>query len=161
MPHRAIDTPLEQLPPLDEHSIEVDAPAEASWAAIFPTLSKALGRGFSRRLVQRLGSQQTEARGDLHHPGGMLPGFVVSRAVPPVMLALLGEHRFSKYAIVIRIDLLPGQRSRVRIETRAAFPGKAGSAYRAAVVGSRGHVIAVRSLLRTIRKRAERSAESG
>lgn len=161
MPHRAIDTPLERLPPVDEHSIEVDAPAEASWAAVFPTLQKAMDGRLSRALAHRLGAEQEESSGDLHHPGGVLPGFVVSRAVPPVMLALLGEHRFSKYALVVRIDLLPGQRSRVRIETRASFPGKRGSTYKAAVVGTRGHVVVVRSLLRAIRKRAERSAESG
>lgn len=161
MPHRAIDTPLERLPAVDEHSIEVDAPAEASWAALFPTLTKSMDGRLARSLAKRLGSEEEESNGDLHHPGGTLPGFVVSRAVPPVMLALLGEHRFSKYALVVRIDLLPGQRSRVRIETRAAFPGKKGTAYKAAVVGSRGHVVVVRSLLRAIRKRAERSAESG
>ena len=74
------------------------------------------------------------------------------------MLALAGEHRFAKYAVVFRIDLLPGQRSRVRLETRAQFtPGK-GRLYKAAVIGTHGHVLVVNRMLRSIKRRAERSA---
>lgn len=96
---------------------------------------------------------------DLHHPGGTLPGFVVARAVAPVMLALMGEHRFSQYAFVFRIDLLPGQRCRVRAETRAKFPGAKGRGYKFAVIGTRGHVVVVKSILRSLKKRAEKRAE--
>lgn len=161
MPHRSIDTPLEKLPSLDEYSIEVNAPAEASWAALFPTLTKATDGKVGRRLAERLQCEQTDSEGDLHHPGGTLPGFVVSRAVAPVMLALLGEHRFSSYALVVRIDLLPAQRSRVRIETRASFPGARGRIYRSLVIGTGGHRFAVHGMLRAIRKRAELSTEQG
>lgn len=155
---RAIDVPLEKLPPIDEHQVEVDAPAEAAWAALFPTLEHSFDTKFGRRYAERVGARETDAHGDLHHPGGTLPGFVVSRSIPPVMLALLGEHRYSKYAVVFRIDLLPGQRSRVRLETRAQFGGGRGRLFRAGVVGTRGHVLVVRRLLRSIKRRAERSA---
>src|SRR5687767_9605158 len=37
---RAIDMPLEALPSLDEHSVEIEAPAEAAWQALFPTLEE-------------------------------------------------------------------------------------------------------------------------
>jgi hypothetical protein len=157
--HRAIDTPLEHLPPIDEHAIEIDAPAESAWAALFPTLGRTLDGWLSRRVSGALGCRETEANGDLHHPGGTLPGFVVSRAVAPVMLALVGEHRFSRYAFVFRIDLLPGQRCRVRAETRAEFPGAKGTLYKAAVIGTQGHVVVVRSILRSLKKRAERRAD--
>ncbi len=100
----------------------------------------------------------TGAGGDLHHPGGTLPGFCVTRAIAPVMLALAGEHRFAKYAVVLRIDLLPGQRSCVKLETRAQFLGRRGSLYRAGVIGTRGHVLVVNRMLRAIKRRAERSA---
>jgi hypothetical protein len=43
----------------------------------------------------------------------------------------------------------------VRAETRAAFPGLQGRAYRALVIGTRGHVLAVRRLLRAVKARAE------
>lgn len=156
--HRALRTPLQELPSIDEHSIEIDAPAEAAWAALFPTLSRTLDNRTSRRVCRALDCRDQIAEGDLHHPGGTLPGFVVARAVAPVMLALMGEHRFSNYALVIRIDLLPGQRCRVRAETRAHFPGAKGRAYKLLVIGTRGHVLVVRRLLRSVRKRAEKRA---
>jgi len=154
---RSIDVPLEMLPPIDEHAIEIDAPAEATWAALFPTLEHSFDSRFGRRYSERVGAVDTDCHGDLHHPGGTVPGFVVSRSIAPVMLALLGEHDFSKYAVVFRIDLLPGQRSRVRLETRAQFSGTKGRLYRAGVIGTRGHVLFVRRILRSIKRRAERS----
>jgi hypothetical protein len=159
MTHRALETPLQDLPPIDEHSVEIDAPAEAAWAALFPTLSRALDGATKRRLARTLDCRDQIAEGDLHHPGGTLPGFVVARSVAPVMLALMGEHRFSQYAFVFRIDLLPGQRCRVRAETRAQVPGAQGRLYKFAVIGTRGHVIVVRSILRSLKKRAEKRAE--
>ena len=73
------------------------------------------------------------------------------------MLALAGRHRYSQYAVVFRIDLLPGQRSQIRIETRAEFLGRRGRLYRAGVIGTRGHVIFVNRMLRAIKRRAEQS----
>lgn len=155
---RTIDVALESLPPIDEHYIDVDAPAEVTYAALFPAIESAFGGKFAQSYCERVGALETETRGDLHHPGGTLPGFTVTRAIAPVMLAMTGEHRFAKYAIVFRIDLLPGQRSRLRLETRAEFvPGK-GRIYRAAVIGTRGHVLAARRMLSAIKKRAEHSA---
>lgn len=161
MQHRALETPLQEMPPLDEHSIEIDAPAEAAWAALFPTLGGALDSRVSRRMAGWLDCRDQVAEGDLRHPGGTLPGFVVARAVAPVMLALMGQHRFSSYALVFRIDLLPGQRSRVRAETRAVFPGVKGGAYKVGLIASRGHVLAVRRLLKATKKRAEQRAGGG
>jgi hypothetical protein len=156
---RTIDVPLEQLPPIDEHAIEVDAPAEAAWAALFPTLEHSFDTRGAHRYAERVGASVTAAKGDLHHPGGTLPGFTVIRAIEPVMLALAGRHRFAEYAIVFRIDLLPGQRSQVRLETRADFRGRKGRLYRAGVIGTRGHVILVNRMLRAIKRRAEGSID--
>ena len=156
---RTIDVPLEMLPPIDEHAIEVDAPAEATWAALFPTLEHAFNSRTAQRYAEHLETAVTAAEGDLHHPGGMLPGFTVIRAIEPVMLALAGRHRYSQYAVVFRIDLLPGQRSQVRLETRAEFLGRKGRLYRAGVIGTRGHVIFVNRMLRAIKRRAERSMD--
>jgi hypothetical protein len=153
-----IDVPLERLPPIDEHGIEIDAPAEAAWAALFPTLEHSFNGRFARRYAARVDASETEEHGDLHHPGGTLPGFTVTRAIAPVMLALAGKHRFAQYAVVFRIDLLPGQRSLVKLETRADFIGMRGRIYRMGVLGSRLHVIVVSRMLRSIRRRAERSA---
>jgi hypothetical protein len=152
---RTIDVPLEELPPIDEHAIEIEAPAEAAWDALFPTLERSFDSPKSRRYAERVGAAVTAARGDLHHPGGTLPGFTVIRAIEPVMLALAGRHRFSQYAVVFRIDLLTGQRSQVRLETRAEFFGRKGRLYRAGVIGTRGHVLLVNRMLRAIKRRAE------
>ncbi len=154
-PGQTIQVPLEQLPTIDEHAIEVDASAEASWNALFPILERSFGTRGARRYAERAGASVTAAEGDLHHPGGTLPGFTVIRAIEPVMLALAGRHRFAEYAIVFRIDLLPGQRSQVRLETRADFRGRKGRLYRAGVIGTRGHVILVNRMLRAIKRRAE------
>ncbi|HET6830375.1 MAG TPA: hypothetical protein VFH44_03395 [Solirubrobacterales bacterium] len=154
---RTIDVPLEQLPPIDEHAIEVDAPAEATWEALFPVIEHSFDSRGARRYAERVGAAVTVAKGDLHHPGGTLPGFTVIRAIEPVMLALAGRHRFAEYAVVFRIDLLRGQRSQVRLETRADFLGRRGRIYRAGVIGTRGHVILVNRMLRAIKRRAERT----
>ncbi|GIK78569.1 MAG: hypothetical protein EDQ89_12650 [Acidobacteria bacterium] len=154
-PGRTIQVPLEQLPAIDEHAIEVDATAEASWNALFPTLVRSFGSRGAHRYAEHVGASVTVAEGDLRHPGGTLPGFTVIRAIEPVMLALAGRHRFAEYAIVFRIDLLPGQRSQVRLETRADFRGRRGRLYRTGVIGTRGHVILVNRMLRAIKRRAE------
>jgi len=158
---RTVDVPLELLPPIDEHYVDVDAPAEATWAALFPTLERSFNGRFARRYARRVKAGETLARGDLHHPGGTLPGFCVTRAIAPVMLALAGSHRYAKYAVVFRIDLLPGQRSCVKIETRAQFLGRRGRLYRVGVIGTRLHVIFVNRMLRAIKRRAERSVAGG
>ena len=156
-----LDMPLEELPAIDEHSIEIDASAEAAWAALFPVLEATLCRPASRRIAAALGCAVTEASGDRRHPGGTVPGFTVSRAIAPVMLALVGRDRFASYALVFRIDLLPEHRCRVRAETRASFNGAGGRLYRAMVIGTRGHVLVVRSMLRAVRRRAERDQVPG
>lgn len=156
---RTIDMPLEELPPIDEHAIDVDAPAEAAWDALFPVLEQTLDNRRARRYAIRADAAVTVAHGDLRHPGGMLPGFTVIRAIDPVMLALAGRHRYAQYAMVFRIDLLPGQRSRVRLESRAQFLGRKGRLYRAGVIGTRGHVLFVNRMLRAVRRGAEQSSD--
>jgi hypothetical protein len=78
----------------------------------------------------------------------------VARSEAPVELALEGSHRFSRYALILRIDDLGG-RSRLRAETRAEFPGPHGRVYRALVIGTRGHVLMVRRILGAVKRRAE------
>jgi hypothetical protein len=58
---------------------------------------------------------------------------------------LRGRHRFSDYSLTFVVD---GER--VRALTHAAFPGVLGRLYRAAVIGSGGHRIVVKRLLRKI-----------
>jgi hypothetical protein len=71
------------------------------------------------------------------------------------LLVLAGKHRFSRYGIVFRVTPL-GSGSTLSAESRAEFPGLSGRAYQAMVIGTRGHVLATRGLLRTIARSARR-----
>ena len=88
---RTIDVPLEELPPIDEHAIEIEAPAEAAWDALFPILERSFDRPKARRYAERVGAAVTVAKGDLHHPGGTLPGFTVIRAIATGMATPRGR----------------------------------------------------------------------
>ncbi|MGZ5376255.1 MAG: YybH family protein [Solirubrobacterales bacterium] len=150
-----IDVPIDGLPPIDEHSVAIAADPGRTWEALIATLPRALGSRRGGLGASMLGSAYTEAKGEPSVIGSTLPGFVVSRSVRPATLALLGQHRFSRYALVFCIDDLGPGRSRLRAETRAEFPGATGRVYRGLVIGTRGHVLVVRRLLRAVRKRAE------
>ncbi len=72
------------------------------------------------------------------------------------MLSLAGRHRFSRYVLDFRVEPDGDGGSVVTAVTYADFPGPRGAVYRTLVVGSRGHVLAVRRMLTGIRRRAER-----
>ena len=153
---QAIDVPIEQLPYVDEHAIGVNATERETWEALLETLPRILDTGASRRIASLLGVEHREATGERGKIGSTLPGFVCSRAVEPSVLALLGAHRFSRYALVFRVERT-GAGARLRAETRAEFPGARGRVYRALVIGTRGHVLGVRRILGAVKRRAERS----
>jgi len=89
-----------------------------------------------------------------------MPGFHVAHAASPSELFLAGSHRFSRYALLFRIDVINTGSSRLRAETRAAFPGLSGAVYRALVIGTRAHVVALRRLLAGVKRTAESGARS-
>jgi len=89
--------------------------------------------------------------------GSTFPGFHVEAAERPRELALAGSHRFSNYALIFRLERLDATRTGLRAETRAIFPGLKGSAYKALVIGTRGHVLVTRRLLDAAKQRAERA----
>ena len=152
-----IEVPIDSLPQVDEHSVEVAASSDRTWEALVETLPRAFGTRISRRGAGLLGCAHRQADGEPSVIGSTLPGFIVARSVRPSTLALLGQHRFSRYALVFMIDELAPGRSRVRAETRAEFPGLTGRAYRALVIGTGGHVRAVRRILAAVSRRADRA----
>ena len=157
MPHRIIDVPLESLPFVDEHYIEIAASPDQVWEALVRGLG-GTGRGSVATSASRLlGCAQTEAAGEPGEIGSTVPGFVVTRAVKPAVLALMGEHRFSEYALIFRILEKPSGLVLLSAQTRAEFPRLRGRVYRSLVIGTRGHVVATKSILRSVRKRAERA----
>jgi Protein of unknown function (DUF2867) len=145
--------PTVDLPFVDEHAIEVAAPPERAWEAVRETVSRSSRS--AALLARLLGTADRRPQGDPTEPGATITGFRIGRVDAPVELVLEGEHRFSRYALIFHLEALPGGRSRVRAETRAAFPGLRGRAYRALVIGTRGHVLAVNRLLRAVKARAQ------
>lgn len=77
-------------------------------------------------------------------------GFVLDEAAAPERFALNGRHPFAIYRWVFALDDDGPQRTRVRALTSAAFPGLKGTLYRALVIGTGGHPVAVRMTLRRI-----------
>ncbi|MFB9904148.1 hypothetical protein [Allokutzneria oryzae] len=144
------------MPPLvDEHAITITAGTGTVWRA----LGEALDRTFSPMAVytRLIGCTDRTASGPRPPvEGSTFPGFRVTSAVPGTELVLQGRHRFSTYALTFRLDQLGPGRSRLRAESRAAFPGPLGRCYRFLVIGTGGHVLAVRRLLSRVAARAER-----
>ena len=104
-----------------------------------------------------LGCRETGQNGSIEEAGSTVVGFRVESAVAPSRLALAGQHRFSRYGLTFQLDPLGADRTRLWAITDAEFPGAVGSVYRGLVIGTRMHVVAVRSILAAVRKRAERS----
>jgi hypothetical protein len=121
---------MERLPYIDEHAISVRADADATWRGLLQVICR-----------------------DPQDPSTVPPGFRLDEATPPVRLALNGRHPFSVYRLVF--ELVPaldqsGARTELRALTWAAFPGIHGRIYRALVIGSGGHRVVVRRMLRRI-----------
>ena len=114
------------------------------------------GFSFGPTMARALGCIADSASGTPGRIGSTVPGFIVTRAVAPAVLALMGEHRFSRYALIFYAAETAAGPVRLSAETRAEFPGVKGRVYKTLVIGTRGHVIATRSILRNVRRRAER-----
>lgn len=147
-----------ELPYIDEHAIEVGASPERTWDAVGAVMGGGLPSPVVRAGARMLGCRDVAVRGDGLVAGSTFPGWRVAEVSRPELLVYEGRHRFSRYMLTYRIDPLGPCRSRVRAETRAAFPGPVGSAYRTIVIGTRMHVVALRRMLGSIRRRAEAGA---
>src|SRR5262245_33076466 len=135
---------MEPLPYIDEHSQRVDAPVEVVWTALLQVLRRQMGG--SARIARILGCDPAEGTAEFAgRPGETVPGFRVVEAEPGRRLVLRGRHRFSNYELMFIVD-----GDRLRAQTHAAFPGVLGRLYRAAVIGSGGHRLATRRLLRQV-----------
>jgi hypothetical protein len=145
----------ERLPHIDEHSVKIAAGPEAAWEALLRVVEGSFGS--ASRGARLLGCTDIHTSGPRPlAAGSAVPGFHVEAAEQARELALAGSHRFSDYALIFRLEELDGDRTRLRAETRAAFPGFKGSVYRTLVIGTRGHILVTRRLLNSVRQRAER-----
>jgi hypothetical protein len=156
MPQRLIDVPLESLPHIDEHSTYIAATPDRVWEALVETVHDAGGARVGPALAAVLGCLADSTNGAPGRIGSTIPGFVVTRSVAPAVLALMGEHRFSRYALIFCAAETASGPVRLSAETRAEFPGLKGRAYRTLVISTGGHVLVTKSVLRNVRRRAER-----
>jgi hypothetical protein len=148
---------IDALPYLDEHTTVVAAGPDALWRGLAEVLDRSAARPGASGYARLVGCRDRTSSGPRPFAeGSTIPGFRVTAAVPGSELVLHGGHRFSSYALVFRIEPIDRHRSRLRAESRAAFPGAAGAAYRRLVVGTGGHARAMRRLLTSVRRRAER-----
>jgi hypothetical protein len=147
-----------RLPYVDEHVREFPAPADRVWSALLHTLGGSFRRlpdpaaaAWGLHPRNRSGRWEESVR-----PGDTLPGFEVAEVDARHLLVLRGGHRFSEYELRFELDSLTPSGTRLRARTYAAFPGLTGSVYRALVIGSRGHRIAVARMLERVGTRTER-----
>jgi hypothetical protein len=126
----------DDLPYVDEHTIEVDLPTDATFARLEQYVDRVWARQERRWVEHVLGTE---------HPGG----FTVVSSQPPDLLVLAGRHRFSRYRLEFHLTELP-EATRVAARTYARFPGPHGFAYQTLVIRSRLHRLATRRMLRAI-----------
>jgi hypothetical protein len=152
---------ISPLPYLDEHAVAIAASADDVWPVLTETLDRAFSRAGMASYARMVGCADRGASGPRPlAEGSTIPGFRVVASVPGSELVLAGRHRFSSYALIFRLEPVGSDRSRLRAESRAAFPGLPGGIYRLLVIGTGGHVLAVRRLLSVIRRQSELSAPS-
>ncbi|MFD3529905.1 hypothetical protein [Streptomyces sp. NPDC058664] len=141
------------LPFVDEHAVVVDAGAEELWQRLLVRVERSLSREAGARYARLVRADPRRSGGPRPlAEGSEFPGFRVAGVVPGRELALRGGHRFSSYGLVFRIEELTDGRSRLRAETRAAFPGAAGRLYRLLVISSGGHAFGMRRMLAGYRR---------
>ena len=140
------------LPFVDEHRVDIAAPAADVWRA----LSERIRRfGASAGFGRVLGTEPGRATGTPLDQGATIVGFAVADAVPERRVSLVGRHRFSRYALVLTLAEQPTGTTLAAL-TYAEFPGLRGTVYRGLVIGSGAHRVLVRRLLRDVRRGAER-----
>ncbi|HEX4495019.1 MAG TPA: hypothetical protein VIE43_05055 [Thermoanaerobaculia bacterium] len=145
---------MEPLPYIDEHRLPCDAPADVIWSALLRVLRGMSGGAPLARILgcdPLLGTTEFAGRA-----GDAVPGFRVAEAEPGRRLVLRGRHRFANYALTFLID-----HDGLQAQTHAEFPGLLGRLYRAAVIGSGGHRLVTRRLLRQVADKAQRQKAHG
>jgi hypothetical protein len=161
-PEAVAESPWGELTWIDEHAIELDATAAVAWPALLRAVETMTAGRAAPHYARAVGCADTEAGGPRPlEVGSTVPGFHVAELIPERLLALRGSHRFSDYVLAFRLEPLGGVRTRLVAETRAEFPGVKGRAYRALVIDTRMHVLAVRRLLGGVARRVARARRAG
>ncbi|ORW66832.1 SRPBCC family protein [Mycolicibacter senuensis] len=131
----------DDLPYIDEHTVDVAAPRQLVWSGLRRYVESLLDGAERNPLVALLGPQPRA-------------GFAVAESVEQQRLSLTGRHRFSRYRLVFALSDAPDGGTRVHALSYAAFPGLRGRVYRGLVIGTRLHVVATNYMLHGIRAAA-------
>ena len=126
------------LPFIDEHRTTIGATREVVWPRLRAYVDRMLAVDEHGLFTRLLGTEPPA-------------GFEVSEEVPEERVVLSGRHRFSRYALVLELDL-SGEQTVLCARTFAAFPGPHGRVYRLLVISSHAHVVATRRILESMRK---------
>lgn len=126
------------LPYVDEHQTTIAASRDLVWAALRRYAGSSLTLGERNPLAWLLGAVPRT-------------GFEVYREVPNQQLSMAGRHRFARYLLVFELADVANGETVLSARTYADFPGPHGRVYRALVIGTRAHVLAVQRMLRSIR----------
>lgn len=148
---------------IDAHCQTIDAPPLQVWTALLDTVAR-LAPQLPGWLVSAWGLQPSLFTGNWDgalQDGDTRPGFSVAELQPARLLLLRGYHRFASYELRLELHPEGAGATDLRALTSAAFPGLAGRAYRAAVISSRLHRVAVRRLLAQIARRADSMGSAG
>ncbi len=135
---------MADLPFIDEHSLRVEAPPAALWAALVRVLTRRMGA--SSRFARLLGCRPSIGTPEFGSaPGQSIPGFRIAELAPGRRLVLEGRHRFARYRLTFDLadDTLVAR-------THAAFPGVLGQIYKTVVIRSGGHRLITRHMLRRV-----------
>jgi len=146
---------MERLPYIDTHEQSLPLPPADAWSSLLDVLRRDLG-GTPPTLVKLWGLEPTGRSGShpfSAEPGDAFPGFGVESVQVPERLSLAGHHRFSRYRLTFELEAIGEDRTRLLAVSWAAFAGLHGHAYRAAVIGTRMHRLAVRRMLRHVEER--------
>ncbi|MET8028931.1 hypothetical protein [Streptomyces avermitilis] len=147
---------IASLPYLDEHATVIAAETADVWRGLAETLDRSFSRPGMAGYTRLVGCADCAAFGPRPlAEGSTFPGWRVAAVDPGRELVLQGRHRFSSYALIFRLEHVGPGRSRLRAESRAAFPGLTGALYRGLVIGTGGHVVGMRRLLSAVRSRSE------
>lgn len=150
-----------ELPNIDAHETVIAATPEDAWHALVESLDDTFSAAGSSTYARLVGCSPSEASGPRPlTEGSTIPGFRVAVASPPRVLHLEGRHHFSTYSLTFRLEPVDASGTRLRAESRAAFPGWAGRVYRLLVIGTRGHRVLVRRMLSNIRRRADADSQA-
>jgi hypothetical protein len=139
-PPRPYQRIVSALPFIDEHRVHVRASVEQARDAV-------------EKIVQRLATQSVPRVFAALWRLEPASGFAVAESSGE-RIVLVGRHRFARYELGFEVRAAEGG-AEVWARTSGEFPGALGWLYRVLVIGSGGHGVAVRGMLRGIRGRAE------